>query len=69
MVITMMMVVVTALVSTPIGILAGVYLAEYGDQSKTASVTRFVRATELTPAGQKFDVKTLMNARWAGTGP
>ena len=33
---------VTALVSTPIGILAGVYLAEYGDQSKTASLTRFV---------------------------
>ncbi len=30
------------LVSTPIGILAGVYLAEYGDQSKTAEVTRFV---------------------------
>jgi phosphate transport system permease protein len=39
---SLMMVVVTALVSTPIGILAGVYLAEYGDQSKTASVTRFV---------------------------
>ena len=39
---SLMMVAVTALVSTPIGILAGVYLAEYGDQSKTASVTRFV---------------------------
>ena len=39
---SLMMVVVTALVSTPIGILSGVYLAEYGDQSKTASVTRFV---------------------------
>lgn len=32
----------TALVSTPVGIFAGVYLAEYGDQSRTASVTRFV---------------------------
>ena len=32
----------TALISTPVGIFAGVYLAEYGDQSRTASVTRFV---------------------------
>jgi phosphate transport system permease protein len=39
---SLMMVGVTTLVSTPIGILAGVYLAEYGDQSKTAEVTRFV---------------------------
>ena len=39
---SLMIVLVTALVSTPIGILAGVYLAEYGDQSKTAGVTRFV---------------------------
>lgn len=30
------------LFSTPIGILAGVYLAEYGDRSKIAEVTRFV---------------------------
>lgn len=37
--------------------------------AEVASVTRFVRATELTPEGQKFDVKTLMNARWAGTAP
>jgi NitT/TauT family transport system substrate-binding protein len=37
--------------------------------SEVASVTRFVRATELNPVGQKFDVKTLMNARWAGTAP
>jgi phosphate transport system permease protein len=39
---SLMMVGFTALVSTPIGILAGVYLAEYGDESKTASLTRFV---------------------------
>jgi phosphate transport system permease protein len=32
----------TALISTPIGILAGIYLAEYGDQSRMASITRFV---------------------------
>jgi phosphate transport system permease protein len=29
-------------VSTPIGILAGIYLAEYGDENKVAQVTRFV---------------------------
>ncbi|MCX7245619.1 MAG: phosphate ABC transporter permease PstA [Burkholderiales bacterium] len=30
------------LISTPIGVLAGLYLAEYGDRSKVAGVTRFV---------------------------
>ena len=39
---SLMMVTFTAIVSTPIGIFAGVYLAEYGDQSRTASLTRFV---------------------------
>lgn len=33
---------VTTLVSTPIGILAGIYLAEFGATSKFASATRFV---------------------------
>jgi len=37
-----MMVGLAVVVSTPIGILAGVYLAEYGDTSKTAETTRFV---------------------------
>ena len=32
----------TILIATPVGIFAGVYLAEYGDQSKTAELTRFV---------------------------
>ena len=32
----------TTVVSTPIGILAGIYLAEFGDRSRIASVTRFV---------------------------
>ena len=31
-----------AFVATPIGIFAGIYLTEYGDQSKTAELTRFV---------------------------
>jgi len=39
---SLMMVGFSVLVSTPIGILAGVYLAEYGDESKTAEITRFV---------------------------
>ncbi|MGA1273608.1 MAG: phosphate ABC transporter permease PstA [Burkholderiaceae bacterium] len=39
---SLLMVGFAALVSTPIGIFAGVYLAEYGDESKTAEVTRFV---------------------------
>lgn len=33
---------VTTLVSTPIGILAGIYLAEFGSKSRFAAVTRFV---------------------------
>ena len=32
----------TTVVSTPIGILAGIYLAEFGDRSRVAAVTRFV---------------------------
>jgi phosphate transport system permease protein len=39
---SLMMVGFSVLVSTPIGVLAGVYLAEYGDESKTAELTRFV---------------------------
>lgn len=39
---SLMMVGFAVLVSTPIGVLAGVYLADYGDTSKTAELTRFV---------------------------
>ena len=39
---SLMIVGLTVLVSTPVGILAGVYLSEYGDESKTAELTRFV---------------------------
>jgi len=39
---SLLMVGFTVLFSTPIGIFAGVYLAEYGDESKTAELTRFV---------------------------
>jgi phosphate transport system permease protein len=37
-----MLVGAAALISTPIGILAGIYLAEYGEESVFAQVTRFV---------------------------
>lgn len=39
---TIMMVGLGTLVSTPVGILAGIYLAEYGEESKLAQLTRFV---------------------------
>jgi phosphate transport system permease protein len=39
---SMMIIGVTTLVSTPIGILAGIFLAEYGATSKFAAITRFV---------------------------
>lgn len=39
---SLMIVGLAVVVSTPIGILAGIYLSEYGDTSKTAEFTRFV---------------------------
>ena len=39
---SLMIVGLSVLVSTPVGILAGIYLTEYGDESKTAELTRFV---------------------------
>lgn len=37
-----LMVMLAACIGTPIGIMAGIYLAEYGSKSRLASVTRFV---------------------------
>jgi phosphate transport system permease protein len=39
---SLMIVVSCTLISTPIGVMAGIYLSEYGAGSKIASVTRFV---------------------------
>ena len=39
---SLMIVSLTVLVSTPVGILAGIYLTEFGDERKTAELTRFV---------------------------
>lgn len=39
---SILIILATTFISTPIGILAGIYLAEFGDKSRFASVTRFV---------------------------
>lgn len=39
---SLMIVGLTTVVSTPIGVLAGIYLAEFGDRSRVAAITRFV---------------------------
>jgi phosphate transport system permease protein len=39
---SLMIVSLTTIVSTPIGILAGIYLSEYGNKNFVASITRFV---------------------------
>ncbi len=39
---SLMIVGVSTFVATPIGILAGIYLAEYGDRSRFAGITRFI---------------------------
>ena len=39
---SLLMVGFCTLIGTPVGVLAGIYLAEYGDRSRIASVTRFV---------------------------
>lgn len=39
---SLMMVGLSTLIATPVGILAGIYLAEYGQNNKFAAVTRFV---------------------------
>ncbi|MFM1764616.1 MAG: Phosphate transport system permease protein PstA [Pseudomonadota bacterium] len=39
---SLMIVLSCSLISTPIGVLAGVHLSEYGDRSRMASITRFV---------------------------
>ena len=73
----LMMVGFTVLVSTPIGVLAGVYLAEYSGQSKTAELTRFVTEIMLSAPslvlglfGVRDAVATVGNfSGWAGSRP
>ena len=39
---SLIIVALTTFVSTPVGVLAGIYLAEFGDRSRIAAITRFV---------------------------
>jgi phosphate transport system permease protein len=72
---SLLMVGIATLVSTPIGILAGVYLAEYGDRSRFASTTRFVLDVMLSAPSivvglfvYALAVATLRHfSGWAGT--
>lgn len=53
---------VTTFVSTPIGILAGIYLAEFGDKSKFAGVTRFV--TDIMLSAPSIVIGLFVYALW-----
>lgn len=72
---SLMIVVSCSLLSTPIGVLAGVYLSEYGDRSKSASVTRFVNDIMLSAPSIVIGlfvyalvvVPTKQFSGWAGT--
>ncbi len=53
---------VTTFVSTPFGILAGIYLAEFGDKSKFAAVTRFV--TDIMLSAPSIVIGLFVYALW-----
>jgi phosphate transport system permease protein len=63
------------LISTPIGVMAGIYLSEYGERSKFAAVTRFVNDIMLSApsivVGLFIYAIVVVNAKhfsgWAGT--
>ena len=59
---SLLMIAFTVLVSTPVGILAGVYLAEYGDESKTAEFTRFV--TDIMLSAPSIVLGLFVYAAW-----
>jgi len=63
------------LISTPVGVMAAIYLSEYGDRSKIASVTRFINDIMLSApsivVGLFIYAIVVANAKhfsgWAGT--
>lgn len=65
---SLMIIGVTTLVSTPVGILAGIYLAEYGATSRFAAITRFVTDIMLSAPSIVVGlfVYALVVATWAG---
>jgi phosphate transport system permease protein len=72
---SLMIVASCTLLSTPIGVLAGVYLSEYGEKSKSASITRFVNDIMLSAPSIVIGlfvyalvvVPTKQFSGWAGT--
>jgi len=72
---SLMIVVSCSLLSTPIGVLAGVYLSEYGESSKSAAVTRFINDIMLSAPSIVIGlfvyalvvVPTKQFSGWAGT--
>jgi phosphate transport system permease protein len=72
---SLMMVGVATVISTPVGILAGMFLAEYGDRSRFAALTRFVLDVMLSAPSivvglfvYAIAVATLRHfSGWAGT--
>lgn len=72
---SLMIVGTCTLISTPIGVMAGIYLSEYGDRSKFAAVTRFVNDIMLSApsivVGLFIYAIVVVNAKhfsgWAGT--
>ena len=72
---SLMIVISCSLLSTPIGVLAGVYLSEYGETSKSAAVTRFVNDIMLSAPSIVIGlfvyalvvVPTKQFSGWAGT--
>ena len=72
---SLMIVVSCTLISTPIGVMAGIYLSEYGQKSKFSEITRFLNDIMLSAPsiviGLFVYALVVVNARhfsgWAGT--
>ena len=72
---SLMLVVSCTLVSTPVGVMAGIYLSEYGKTSRFASITRFLNDIMLSAPsiviGLFVYALVVVNAKhfsgWAGT--
>ena len=72
---SLMLVVSCTLVSTPVGVMAGIYLSEYGKNSRFASITRFLNDIMLSAPsiviGLFVYALVVVNAKhfsgWAGT--
>ena len=72
---SLMLVISCTMISTPVGVMAGIYLSEYGKSSKFAEVTRFLNDIMLSAPsiviGLFVYALVVVNARhfsgWAGT--